>query len=89
MNFRDQSGSRSLVRTEQKHYTEEKSLRGRSPSARRELVFTGQRSQDPSPMREQLYYEQHEQSPKVQQFYRYEKTTSTRTTGKLIVKTKI
>uniref|UniRef100_A0A069DVW3 Putative vesicle coat complex copii subunit sec31 n=1 Tax=Panstrongylus megistus TaxID=65343 RepID=A0A069DVW3_9HEMI len=80
----DQSGSRSLVRSEQKHYTEEKSLRGRSPSARRELVFTGQRSQDPSPMREQLYFEQHDQTPKVQQFYRYEKTTSTRTTGPTI-----
>ncbi|KAK9506942.1 hypothetical protein O3M35_008787 [Rhynocoris fuscipes] len=79
--YLDQNASHSLVKGEQKYYTEDRGLRGRSGSARRELVFTGQRSQDPSPSREQLFYEQHEQTPKVQQFYRYEKTTSTRTTA--------
>lgn len=57
---------------EEKHYREEKVVRGRSTSPRRELVFTGPpRSRDPSPI----------QPVRQQQFYRYEKTTSTRTTA--------
>uniref|UniRef100_A0A0K8TIM1 Uncharacterized protein n=1 Tax=Lygus hesperus TaxID=30085 RepID=A0A0K8TIM1_LYGHE len=74
----------------EKHYREEKtSLRGRSPSPRgvsRELVFTGPRSRDPSPVPLDYHtsFEQREQTPTVQQFYRYEKTTSTRTTAPVV-----
>ena len=79
---------------EQKHYREEKVSRGRSSSPRRELVFTGPRSRDPSPISRDYQWDQSspaarqqqwDQGPpgvRQQQVYRYEKTTSTRTTGK-------
>ncbi|XP_014244768.1 proteoglycan 4 isoform X2 [Cimex lectularius] len=71
-------------RSVERRYREEKTIRGRSASPMRELVFTGSRSRDPSPIQHNTYYEQREQTPTVQQFYRYEKTTSTRTTGPTI-----
>ncbi|BES87419.1 Hypothetical protein NTJ_00224 [Nesidiocoris tenuis] len=71
----------------QKLYREEKtttSMRGRSPSPRgRELVFTGTRSRDPSPVPLDFHtsFETREETPNVQQVYRYEKTTTSRTTA--------
>lgn len=66
---------------EQKHYREERVNRGRSSSPRRELVFTGPRSRDPSPIGRDQQWDQGPPGVRQQQFYRYEKTTSTRTTG--------
>lgn len=85
------SGSNSGSRLVERIHKEEKtstSLRGRSPSPRaRELIFTGHRSsRDPSPVPLDYHtsFEQREESPNVQQFYRYEKTTSTRTTAPVV-----
>jgi len=76
-------GSQELRRVEERHYREEKRLRGRSSSPRRELVFTGNRSRDPSPMGHNSYITD-SKGPIKQQFYRYEKTTTSRTTAPVI-----